>query len=103
MPVKDVISIRVSSGYVIPEAGEFAGAAPSGYAEARPPETGDTVFTGSVTSEHYDVVQFTVKLVMDQRDIPQLISELTANSFYTVLRSAYQVVSPPNVKMVGKI
>lgn len=102
MPVKDVISIRMSEDYVVAEAGEFAGAPAGGYAEAMPPTTGETVFTGSVSGERYEVLQFTVKLVMDQRDIPQLIDKITTNSFHVLLRAAYKVV-PPNVDMVGKI
>ena len=39
---------------------------------------------------------------MDQRDIPRLINELTADSFHTLLRVAYQAV-PVNRDMVGKI
>ncbi len=60
------------------------------------------MFTGSVSGERYEVLQFTVKLVMDQRDIPQLIDKITTNSFHVLLRAAYKVV-PPNVDMVGKI
>ena len=47
-------------------------------------------------------MQFSVKLIMDQRDIPRLIDRLSKNSFHTPLRVAYRAVAP-NRKMVGKI
>lgn len=102
MPVKDIISIRVSDDYVLPEAGEYDGAPAEGYAEALPPNSADKVFTGTTSNRTYEVVQFTAKLVMDQRDIPRLVEKLTSNSFHTLLRVAYRAV-PVNRDMVGKI
>lgn len=102
MPVKDVISVRVSHDYVLPNAERFAGAAPGGYGEALPPVTPAAAFTQSASSPLYEVKQFTLKLVMDQRDIPHLVRELTKRGFHTLLRVAYEAV-PPNKNMIGKI
>ena len=87
MPVKDVISIRVSD-YIVEDDDSYGGAPAGGEREAIPCGTANTVFTGSVTGDHYDVVQFTVKLVMDQRDIPRLVNQLSRNTFHTLLRVA---------------
>lgn len=101
-PVKDVIAIRLSDGYVPREGEEIFGNEPGGYGAAFPPGTPQTVFTGSGSNDRYEVVHFSVKLVMDQRDIPLLIDRLCKNSFHTLLRVSYVVV-PPNRDMVGKI
>ena len=102
-PVKEIVSIRFSDGYITTESdADFVGAAPGGPADALPPGSFLTVFTQSVSSELYDVVQFTAKLVMDQRDIPALVDRLCKNKFHTLLRVAYRAV-PPNRRMVGKV
>ncbi len=104
MPVKEVISIRVSQG-AVPPVGEgdlTYGHAPGGYDDALPPGSAETVFTGLGSTDTFDVMQFAVKLVMDQRDIPRLIERLTADSLHTVLRVSYQAV-PVNRDLKGKI
>lgn len=101
MAVKDVISIKLSE-YVPSEGDLVAVAPPGGYTPALPPGTGESVFTGSVSGPTYDVIQFSVKLVMDQRDITTLVERLCNNSFYTLLRVAYQAV-PTNRDMKKKI
>ncbi len=102
MPVKEVISIRLSDGY-IPAMGEaFVGPRPGEYTEALPPGTPETVFTQSGQSDLYDVIQFAVKLIMDQRDIPQFIDRMSKDSFHTLLRVSYKAV-PVNRAMMNKI
>jgi len=102
MPVKEVIAIRLSDGYVPRDGEEIFGNQPGGYTAALPPGTPETVFTHSGSNEMYEVVQYSVKLVMDQRDIPLLIDRLCKNSFHTLLRVSYEAM-PPNRDMVGKI
>lgn len=102
MPVKEVISIRTSPEYILPDAGAFAGIEAGGYDEALPPGTAETTFTQSVSNEWFDVVQFTVKLVMDQRDVLRFVDELCNDRFYTLLRLSYAAV-PTNRNMIGKI
>ncbi|UCE61204.1 MAG: hypothetical protein JSU63_05540 [Phycisphaerales bacterium] len=101
MPVKDVISIRVSD-YIISDDENAVGYPAGGSDEALPCGNANMVFTHSVTNPLYDVVQFTLKLVMDQRDIPRLVKEITQDSFHTLLRVSYVSV-PPNRNMRGKI
>jgi len=101
MPVKEVVSIRVSD-YVPPTGGLFAVSQPMGYGAALPAGTAETVFTGTASGDSFEVVQFTVKLIMDQRDIPLLVERLCNNSFRTLLRVSYKSV-PVNKSMTGKV
>ena len=101
MPVKEVISIRVSDR-VPPKDQLYKVADAGGYAAALPAGTAESVFTGTASGESYDVVQFTVKLIMDERDIPVLVERLCNNSFQTLLRVAYKAV-PVNKSLTGKV
>ncbi|MCO6438814.1 MAG: hypothetical protein J5J06_17095 [Phycisphaerae bacterium] len=103
MAVKDIISIRVFTGYIEPEEeSSIIGAAPGGRDPALPPATSANVFTHNANSPLYEVKQFTLKLVMDQREISRFVEKLCANSFYTLLRVSY-VAEPVNRNMMGKI
>ncbi len=102
MPVKEIVSIRLAEDYILPDDAQFVGAAPEGFLEALPPGTPNTVFTKSVSDPSYEVMQFTLKLIMDQRDIPRLVDRICKGTFHTLLRVAYRAV-PPNREMVGKI
>jgi hypothetical protein len=103
MSVKEVTSIRFGTPfYVPPEGGLVMVAKPEDYTAAVPPGTGESVFTGSRSGPQFEVVQFTLKLVMDQRDIPLLVEKMCNNRFHTLVRTAYKVV-PPNRELKGKI
>lgn len=102
MPVKEVISIRVAGDYVLPDGDRYDGAEPGGFADALPPSSVVTAFTQSASSDLFEVKQFSLKLIMDQRDIPRLIDRLCNGTFHTLLRVAYKAV-PPNKDMRGKI
>lgn len=102
MPVKELISIRLSSG-LVPESGEIVvGPRAGNYDASLPPGTPETVFTGSGSGALFDTVQFSLKLIMDQRDIPGLVDRLSKNSPHTLLRISYEAV-PENRRMLGKI
>lgn len=101
MPVKEIISIRVSD--YVPPTGELLAVTPVvGYSAAIPQGTAESVFTGTASGDSYEVVQFTVKLIMDQRDIPLLVERLCNNSFLTLLRVSYKSI-PVNKAMTGKV
>lgn len=103
MPVKEIVSIRVSESYVLPDdESEYDGAIAAGFAAALPPGTATKVYTMNASRDTYEVMQFSVKLVMDERDLLRLIQELTTNSFHTLLRIGYSSL-PPNRNMQGKI
>jgi len=101
MPIKEVISIRVSD--YVPPKGELFKVSPAvGYNAAVPQGTAESVFTGTASGDSYEVVQFTVKLIMDQRDIPLLVERLCNRRFHTLLRVSYKSV-PVNKSMMGKV
>jgi hypothetical protein len=101
MPVKEIISIRVSD--YVPPTGDLLAVTPLvGYGAAIPQGTAESVFTGTASGGSYEVIQFTVKLIMDQRDIPLLVERLCNNSFLTLLRVSYKSV-PVNKAMTGKV
>ena len=103
MPIKEVIAIRAPTDFVPLDGDEGVyGAAPEGYDDALPPGTPAMVFTHSGSGEAYEVLQFAVKLVMDQRAIPRFVERLCNNSFHTLLRLSYNAI-PPNREMRGKI
>ncbi|MFQ5494016.1 MAG: hypothetical protein ACE5EX_01415 [Phycisphaerae bacterium] len=101
LPIKEFVSIRVSD-YLSAEGGFRPGDPPGGREAAEPPASSDGVFTGTNLTDWYEVVQFSVKLIMDQRDIPRLIARLSKHSPHTLLRVAYTTVEP-NRAMVGRI
>lgn len=102
LPIKEIVSIRVGQEYVRDEGTAYAGAKPEGTTAALPPLSPASFFTGTVSGPDYEVLQFTLKLVVDPRELPLLIEKITANRFHTLLRVAYRVV-PPNKDMTGKI
>jgi len=102
MPVKEVISVRLSDGFVPPQGEFYMGNAPGGFEPALPPGSPAAVFTQRGSGPSYEVVQFTVKLVMDERDILSFVEALCNNRFHTPLRVAYEAV-PPNREFRGKI
>ncbi|HNQ24531.1 MAG TPA: hypothetical protein PKK06_15710 [Phycisphaerae bacterium] len=103
LPVKDIISLRVSLGFITAEDDAAAGYEAGGYKEALPPTSGKLVFTHSETEPALlYVVQFTAHLIMDQRDLLRLVAKLSADRFHTVLRVAY-VAEPINRTMRGKV
>lgn len=94
MPVKEVVSIRLSKGYVKPSEDKFTGGAPGGNNAAIPPAAPKTAFTKSASSESFEVVQFTVKLVMDQRDVLRFVEKLCNGRAHVPLRIAYKAIEP---------
>ncbi len=104
MPVKEVISIRLSDGYVRETGGQTYGGPAEGFDASPPPGTPETVFTHTGSNASFEVVQFSVKLVMDQRDIPGFIQRLTRNRFHALLDVSYSAPAVSfNKNFVGKI
>ncbi len=103
LPVKDVISIRVSN-YVFEDSEGSPPAQPGSTGPANPPGTKYESLTDYYSEPDglYDVLQFTVKLVVDARQIPIVLKEICGDRFYTPLRVAYRVV-PANLGMTDKI
>lgn len=102
MPVKDVISVRLSDLFVSVDGDNVYGNPAGDTTEALPPGTPVTVFTNNASGDSFDVIQFTVKLVMDNRDIPLFIEKICNNRMHTLLRVSYKA-EPVNKKFEGKI
>lgn len=93
MPLKELISIRTVYTYVTDASEPREAAGPGGSDPALPPESADEVFTHTVSNDLYDVVQFTVKMVVDAREIPTIVSEICRDNFHTLLRIAFEDIS----------
>lgn len=102
MPVKELVSIRLFQGYVSPDSGSDSPLEANGSNETYPTGSSDFVFTQSASADWFEVVQFSVKLVMDQRDILRFVDQLCKESLHTLDRIAYEAVRI-NRTMVGKI
>ena len=102
MPVKEIIGIRLSDSFV-GKAEDTAGSPPPGDFKAPVPLGAPTmVFTHSSSSESFEVLQFSVKLVMDEREISSLVERLCNGRFHTPLRVAFKAL-PANRTMTGKV
>ncbi|MHC4067026.1 MAG: hypothetical protein ACYSUI_21325, partial [Planctomycetota bacterium] len=107
MPIKRLISIATSAplGYVVEgSAGELP-ARPQGDNAAFPPSSASSVFTGTVSNELFEVAQFTLKMVVDARKVPEIVEEVCKDNFHTLLRVAYEDMSknPDNWAMTDKV
>jgi hypothetical protein len=101
MPVKDVISIRLSH-YVFPGDSALRGDEARGSQAGVPLGVSAGSFAGSACNDWYEVLHSNVKLVMDQRDIPKFVAKLCENRVHTLLRVSYESV-PPDGQMRDKI
>lgn len=102
LPVKELISIRVGDSFLLGDGGDVYGSPPGGTREALPMGSSMHAFTGTVSTKLYDVMQFSVKLVIDQRDLNRFVEKLYAQGLHTLLRVGYETV-PPVRTMRGKI
>ncbi|UCG17284.1 MAG: hypothetical protein JSV19_04475 [Phycisphaerales bacterium] len=85
LPVKDLVSLRVTPRYV-------------GTQEGPLPEA----FTGNTSGEDYEVIYFTLNVVVDARDLPSVIEAICNNRFTTLYRVNYKA-EPANLEMAGRI
>ena len=103
LPVKDLISVRVSD--YLPTEPRSGPARLAGDDPALPPASAESVFTKNRSSELYEVVQFSVKLVVDSRDLLTIIDEICRDRFHTLLKIEYLYERNvlENLAMEGKI
>jgi len=121
LPIKELVSLQVGQYYLID--GEEAknttgvrgddqggrggrggrGGSPADKTDrAFPPLDATKVFTQNQSTDLYELVQFSVRLVVDSRDIPTVIAGLCQDSFHTPLSVSYESIEP-NTSMTGKI
>ena len=107
MPIKELISLRSSApdGYVVEESPARRPAQPRGEDAAFPPSSGSVVFTQTVSGDLFEVVQFTLKMVVDARSLPTIVQEICRDNFHTLLRIAYDDMSknPDSWAMTDKV
>ncbi|NOT01616.1 MAG: hypothetical protein HOP29_13420 [Phycisphaerales bacterium] len=104
LPVKDVLSIRVSE-YVPSSATVSPSREVTDDDPVEPYGSADVVFTKTKSTDLYEVVQFAVKLVVDSRDLPRIIDEICRDRFHTLLGVQYEYERSAfeNLRMEGKI
>lgn len=122
LPIKELVSLQIGQYYLV-EGQEVTNTAGTRAAEdsggrggrggrggsptektarAFPPVDATKVFTQNKSSDLYELVQFSVRLVVDSRDMPLVIAGLCENSFHTPLSVSYESIEP-NTSMTGKI
>ncbi len=103
LPIKDILSIRVSDYLPVKETSEPRNL--SGDGPSNPPGDGNAVFTLNMSNDMYEVVQFSLKMVIDARRLPQIIDEICKDRFHTLLNVAYEYDRSAfeNLKMEGKV
>lgn len=104
LPIKEVVSIRTSP-YIIDGAESTGFSSPTGDGPATPPSSAAETFSHTVSNDLYEVVQFTVKLVVDVRQMPHIIEALCQDNFHTLLRLVYEDVNGEETTLLmnGKI
>ncbi len=101
LPIKELDSIQLSSYYIGDSAGGGRGSE-STRDRAYPPGTADNVFTKDKSNDLYEVLQFSIRMVVDARDLPTIIAGLCQDRFHTPLRVDY-VKKEPSESWTGKI
>lgn len=99
LPIKDILSIRVSD-YVV----DTGDGPPPRRAESSvmPPQHPDSAYTHLASDPLYDVVNIRLRLAVDVRRIPAILDELCHDRYYAVLNMGYDAV-PPDLNFTGKI
>lgn len=109
LPVKDLLSIQVGGGGLgtlyVGSSGEIQGSRRSsgrGGHVGGPPLDVEAAFTGRGSTALYDVIRFTVRLVVDSRDILLVLNEISKSNFFVPFNVNYvSARSDPGLK--GKI
>jgi hypothetical protein len=102
LPVKELISIRVSD--YLPTEKTRGEHDVLGDEPAYPPATSEVVFTKTTSTDLYDVVQFSIKMIVDPTALPTVLDEISRNRFHTLLNVQYAFDnSLVSLDMTGKI
>lgn len=103
LPVKRIVDITVDGyvlgpGTIVPfprtSVEQRSGQAGSAAREGPP----DQSFTGSASGEQFDVVRFTLQVVVDQRDMLKLVDYVTRENFYQLIDARYEKLSSPDME-----
>jgi hypothetical protein len=55
-------------------------------------------FTGHTCNDQFDIVRFMLVVVVDQRDLLQLIDQISKQNFYQCIGAGYSMVSPDDAR-----
>ncbi len=97
VPIKRLVLLRVR-GY---EAGGKTGEIPFLARGNVTPPAPEASLTGRKCNEQYDVVRFVVVVVIDQRDLLQLIDEICRTNFYDCIDFNYEAVDQQAARAEG--
>jgi hypothetical protein len=99
LPIKDVRSIQTSQYYV--KEGLPQESSKSDKDRAYPSADKAEAFTGRESDDLFELMHFAVRLVVDARDLPQVLAGLSAQRFHVPLSIRYEKLEP-NVAMEGQ-
>ncbi len=102
LPIKDVLSIRVSD-YIV-DTGDSRPPTAGRRTESpdRPPEHPDAAYTHLFSDPLFDVINVRVKIAIDVRQLPVILNEFCHDRYYTVLNVSCRAV-PPDLSFTGKL
>jgi hypothetical protein len=94
LPIKELVSLQMTTYYVT----EGERSSNTSTAErAYPPGSSEVVFTQRVSNDLYELLQFSVRLIVDARDLPVVVAGLCNQNFHTPLAVSYKQVEMPDV------
>ncbi|MFQ6672870.1 MAG: hypothetical protein ACE5KY_06180, partial [Candidatus Tectimicrobiota bacterium] len=99
VPVKRLVLLRVLGYDTADPAGRFN--FPVAGTASLPPTVGGPSLTGRKCNDQFDVVRFVVSVVIDQRDILQLIDRISRVNFYQCLSAGYEAVDHQLARQEG--
>ncbi|HRX85232.1 MAG TPA: hypothetical protein P5572_09470 [Phycisphaerae bacterium] len=101
LPIKDLRSLQISR-YYIRETGEKTAAVSRAGGRPYPPMAPDDAFTGRASNQQYELLRFSIQMVVDAREIPSVLAGLCDRRFHVPLNVSYSAVEP-NLALTGKI
>jgi hypothetical protein len=102
LPIKELRSVQTTQYYVKEGLEAAKDQAPAEKDRVYPPGTVSAAFTERQSGELYELMQFTVQLVVDARELSGVLAGLCEHRFHVPLRVQYEAVAP-NFAMEGKI
>jgi len=103
LPIKDLRSLQTTRYYVKEGLDQVRDATgQSSKDRVFPSGTPAEVFTERQSNELYELMQFSLQIVVDARHLPAVVANLGAHRFHVPLRVQYETI-PPNPSMTGKI
>lgn len=90
MPIKDIVGIRISN-YIVDQGDK---AQPRAQEPGAPPSAPGQTFTGQASTALYDVLNVSLQIVIDIRDLQKILHALCDETYYVPLNVNYEAVPP---------